>query len=548
MQDYTILLTEIKRINVLTGAPDLTRPLEALLNDKRRKINVAVLGQFKTGKSSLINSLLQNDILPVGVVPLTAIVTQILYDHEPSVHIQFIDGTELNTTLDHLATYVTEKHNPNNERKVAQAEVFHPALEPFSNISFVDTPGLGSFYKHNSDTTLEWLPFTGLAIAVISAERPLSEEDITLLKGIATYCPDLVIVVTKTDLFGSKELQEIRQYINASVSKSLQRDIEVLEYSTITQTDQQRKSILEQVITPLHDKIDQKREEIMLFKFKAAIRQSIVYADLALQASLKRLAEKNQITKTLQEMERNHHHHEKEMMLSTSSFKGEIREKLETIIISCLQEMEHNLQITFEHDFQYFRGTLFNVSKQFEQWLAKNIRKELLKIDESYYDQINQLVMEYLDYYRYTAVQFRQQLEEKLTESFGIHLSETYWQCDFMGVEKPDVSIYRVFDSHLDSLLFFLPIKGFSRLFYNHFKKQIPLEAEKNLHRYISFVTTKIFQSIDALHAQAVTYIKSEMTIIINILTRETGNNEELTESLGKLKTMQADVETNAIK
>jgi len=79
-------------------------------------------------------------------------------------------------------------------------------------------------------------------------------------------------------------------------------------------------------------------------------------------------------------------------------------------------------------------------------------------------------------------------------------------------------------------------------LFYRHFKKQIPLEAEKNLHRYISFVTNKIFQSIDALHAQSVAYINAEMSIIVNILNNETVDSDVLTASLAQLKSFQEQV------
>ncbi|MGC9151179.1 MAG: dynamin family protein [Microbacter sp.] len=505
-------------------------------------MNIAVLGQFKTGKSSLINSILQENILPVGVVPLTAVITQIFYDEQPSVHIQLRDGTDLHTSLDQLATYVTEKLNPNNERNVVLAEVFHPALKPFPNVSIVDTPGLGSFYKHNSDITLEWLPFTGLALVVISAERPLSEEDVTLLKGISSYCPEMMIVITKTDLFGPKELEEIRRYIRDSVTKALQREIQLFDYSTVSQTNHHRQTIMDCVVTPFNNDLEQKRDEILHFKLKTIIRQSIEYTELALQAHLKRLAEKSHIARTLHEMEWNRHHHEKEMMLSTSSFKSEIRDKLEKMMLPSLNEMIQNLQKAFDQDFENFNGILFKVSKQFEQWLAKNIRSELLKIDESYYDQMNRLVMEYLDYYRYTAVQFRQQLADKLLDTFGLHLSEIYWQCDFMGVDKPDVSIYRVFDSQLDSLLFFLPMKGFRSLFYRHFKSQIPLEAEKNLHRYISFVSNKIFQSIDALQAQSIAYINSEMNVIVNILNNDTGDTETLTASLEQLEAMRQQV------
>jgi GTP-binding protein EngB required for normal cell division len=541
-ENYLSLISDLVRINKLTGAPELVRPVEMLLNGQLKNINIAVLGQFKTGKSSLINSLLDSDILPVGVVPLTAIVTQVMYGDEASIHLKFKDGKEINASLEDLPTYVTEKHNPANVRNVEQAVVYHPALKDFPQVSLVDTPGLGSFYKHNSDATIQWLPFTGVAMVVISAERPLSEEDITLLKGIASYCPDVVIVVTKTDLFDEKQLDEIKQYIKESARKALKRDIPLFDYSIIRQPDYFRKAILDEIILPLHETIELKRHEIMLFKLKSAIDQSIVYADLALQAALKRVAEKTRITKTLHDMEHNRHHHEREMMLTTSAFKGEFRERLENIILQHLPDVETHLINAFEADFNGFSGTLFSVSKQFEQWLIEKIGNELLKIDESNYDHVNQFVLEYMEYYRYTAVQFRQQLEEKLTETFGIHLSEAFWQCDFMGVEKADVSIYRVFDSQLDTLLFFLPMKGFRKLFYTHFKKQIPLEAEKNLHRYISNVTVKVFQSIDAMHFQAIDYINSEMKVIVAILNKETGNADELLHALDELKMMQQSV------
>jgi signal recognition particle receptor subunit beta len=547
MEDYLSFIEDIVRINMFTGAPKMTRPVEMLLNGQQNSINVAVLGQFKTGKSSLINSLLDVDILPVGVVPLTAIVTQLQYGNYSSVHLMFADGKGMTTSLEYLPIYVTEKHNPANVRNVAQTVVYHPALKDFKQVSLVDTPGLGSFYKHNSDTTIEWLPFTGVALIVISAERPLSNEDIILLKGIASYCPDLAIVVTKTDLFGEKQLAEIKNYIATSVMKALKRDIPIFEYSIVEHTNRYRKAILDQIIIPLNETIEQKRHEIMLFKLKAVINQSIVYADLTLQAALKRVAEKTRITKTLQEMERNRHHHEREMMLSTSAFKGEVRDRLEAIIFQHLKDVEKHVMNAFETDFNSFNGTLFNVSKQFEQWLITKIGNELAIIDASNYDNINQFVTEYVEYYRYTAVQFRQQLEEKLIEMFGIHLSEAFWQCDFMGVEKTNVSIYRVFDSQLDSLLFFLPMKWFGKVFHSHFQKQIPMEVEKNLHRYISNVTAKVFQSIDAMYVQAIDYINSEMEIIFTILNNETCSADELSFALDDLKTMHEKLESKEV-
>ncbi len=62
-----------------------------LLADKleNRSLTVSVIGQFKRGKSTLSNAVLEDDILPVGIVPITSAVTKVLYgDKSAEVHFQ----------------------------------------------------------------------------------------------------------------------------------------------------------------------------------------------------------------------------------------------------------------------------------------------------------------------------------------------------------------------------------------------------------------------------------------------------------------------------
>jgi len=220
MNDYKKIIDKIAQINRATGAPELTLPITNILSEENKTIDIAVLGQFKSGKSSLINSIIGENILPIGVVPVTAIVTRLQYGITPNIIIRFTNGSKKSTGINELPLYVTEKHNPENIRKVAFVIVNHPALNRFKKVSIIDTPGLGSFYRHNSDTTLQWLPNTGVAIVGVSAERPLSEDDINLLKGIARYCPTVALVITKTDLYSTKELEEIRMPLFSQRAKS----------------------------------------------------------------------------------------------------------------------------------------------------------------------------------------------------------------------------------------------------------------------------------------------------------------------------------------
>ncbi len=540
MNEIKDIITEISGINQAIGAPDLTKPVAGLLNSNDKTIYVAVLGQFKSGKSSLVNSLIGINLLPVGVVPVTAIVTRLRFGLQPRLIIQFLNGKETSTAIDELSQYVTEKLNPENIKQVAQAIVEHPALEPFKNVSLVDTPGLGSLYRHNSETTQQWLPFTGVAIISISAERPLSEEDINLLKGIAQYCPDMALIITKTDLFRKEELTEIRSYITSSLKDAINRDIPVFDYSVYQNSGECRKTLIEKLILPLHKNADQKLNEIAHHKTNTIIEQSLVYTELALQSAMKREAEKDYVNRLLQEIRSNRHHHEREMLLSGSSFKGDVRDKLEKIILPFRPSLNEKLTRQFATDFKNWKGSLFNVSRKYEKWLNEHIGDEIKQIDNACFDQVNQIVRETAGYYQYSALQFRQRLDEKLSQVFGVHLPDAYWQIDFTGIDKPDITIYRAFDSHIDTLLFFLPMKWFHYPFFRHFSKQIPYETDKNLHRYISELNGKINKTIDTIHRQALQYISNEITTVENVLQQANTNYsvlKEYTERLKKIKT-----------
>ena len=106
--------------------------------------NLVVVGEFKRGKSSVLNALIGADVLPVGVVPLTAIATILEYGELPAAHAEFQDGSEQQVPLDALWDYVTEKGNPVNAKGVREVRIAWPSPWLKSGVRLVDTPGIGS--------------------------------------------------------------------------------------------------------------------------------------------------------------------------------------------------------------------------------------------------------------------------------------------------------------------------------------------------------------------------------------------------------------------
>ncbi|MFA5808588.1 MAG: dynamin family protein, partial [bacterium] len=126
-------------------------------------VDVAVLGQFKAGKSSFLNGLIGAAVVPVDVLPSTAVVTRIGHGPRERAVVHRLSDEALEIPLSRLAEFVTERGNPANEKRVAVVDVELPSLAPYEGVRFVDTPGLGSVFAHNTQVSRDWMPRVGAA-------------------------------------------------------------------------------------------------------------------------------------------------------------------------------------------------------------------------------------------------------------------------------------------------------------------------------------------------------------------------------------------------
>lgn len=182
--------------------------------------NLVVLGQFKRGKTTLINSLLGNEILPSSVVPLTSVVTILKFGNEVVSNIVMNDGSEKNIRLEELHGYVTESGNPKNIRGVKCAFIEYPTPLLEKGMQLVDTPGIGSTFRHNTETTYEFLDHLDAAIFLMSADVPISQVEKELLETIKGSTQKIFFVLNKVDNLIPKEIVEMSTY-NMNVLKEM---------------------------------------------------------------------------------------------------------------------------------------------------------------------------------------------------------------------------------------------------------------------------------------------------------------------------------------
>lgn len=111
---------------------------------------VACVGQFKRGKSTLLDALVGEEILPTGVVPVTAVPTVLRYGNQRGARV-LVDSRWRSIRAEELSQYVSEELNPENRKRVEGVEVFLPSPLLGQGMCLVDTPGIGSVFAGNTE-------------------------------------------------------------------------------------------------------------------------------------------------------------------------------------------------------------------------------------------------------------------------------------------------------------------------------------------------------------------------------------------------------------
>jgi GTPase Era involved in 16S rRNA processing len=182
------------------------------------RFTLAVLGQFKRGKSSLMNAIIGRELLPTGVLPLTSAITVLKYGPTERLVVTRADvlfPEEL--PISSLSGYVTEKGNPANQKKVQTATVELPVPFLRQGIEFVDTPGVGSAIVANSATTYSFLPQCDAVLFVTSVDTPMTSLELEFLKEIRQYVDRIFFVINKIDLVNESELAEILAFVSETI-------------------------------------------------------------------------------------------------------------------------------------------------------------------------------------------------------------------------------------------------------------------------------------------------------------------------------------------
>ncbi|NCB13157.1 MAG: ATP-binding protein, partial [Erysipelotrichia bacterium] len=195
--------------------------LVSILNKQIRRarypMEVAITGQFSSGKSTFLNALLSRNILPTGITPVTSKVNFINYGEEYKLKITYYSGAQEYAPIEAIADFTDQRQN---EMKDIKYLTLYAPMDILKDISFVDTPGLNSQSQSDTDTTRKVLRDVGgiIWLTLIDNAGKLSEAEV-LEEYMQHFKNKSLCVLNQKDKLTPEQVNTTTNYVSDKFGK-----------------------------------------------------------------------------------------------------------------------------------------------------------------------------------------------------------------------------------------------------------------------------------------------------------------------------------------
>lgn len=355
-------------LNIFNKIPHLKDLENQLTNlaDKYHKneIIIPIIGEFSSGKSSLLNCLFNNIILPTDTLPTTTTIYELRFSSdEDKIEIEFDDGNyKVFNELFNL--------NQFNDQNVKLFKVFSKSSIVPKGIVLVDTPGLSSDISAHSKILLDYAPLSDAFIVIIDCNQGFTKSTLEFLKITNSLKKNLYFVFTKMDTKPVNEIESLKNYAENNLD---------FKPTKVVFTSSKENNINDFI--KLLNEIFQGKEEILLKNLKNDIKKigldSIRLLDFQLASSELNTEEiDSNIKKIKTEIEELKETLKREIEIAKNKFQN--AEKLSVKSFEEYMMQEINLLVDIA----------FNRSEDLETAFDNSIRKASERAIASYNDQV----------------------------------------------------------------------------------------------------------------------------------------------------------------
>lgn len=219
--DVTAALMALSEIGQGVGAKSLKERIDRDLVQKLEedRFHLVVVGEFNHGKSSFVNALLGQSVLPVGVTPTTAAIHQLRYADKPEAHVVLQSGKREAIPFEEARHFAVGGAKSADE--VDYLEVGFPSPLLAERVVLVDTPGVNDLSLQRADITYSYIPRADAVLFLLDAGQILKESERQFLneKLLKASRDKIVFVITKWDILDEGEKKEALAYARAQLAQ-----------------------------------------------------------------------------------------------------------------------------------------------------------------------------------------------------------------------------------------------------------------------------------------------------------------------------------------
>ncbi len=183
------------------------------------RFHLVVLGEFNHGKSTFVNAMLGQDVLPTGITPTTASINHVVYADKPAARVVLTSGESRVIDPGHLKDWVTVAGG--HAAEVAYVELGFPSELLRNNVVLVDTPGVNDLNEQRAEVTYGYVPRADAVVFLLDAGQALKDSEREFLRSrvLEAARDRLIFVLGKIDLLSADEKDAVVDYVKKGLAQ-----------------------------------------------------------------------------------------------------------------------------------------------------------------------------------------------------------------------------------------------------------------------------------------------------------------------------------------
>lgn len=238
------LLRDLGELAASGGLESIAREVreERLPALEKGQMSLVVLGEFNHGKSTVVNALLGENVLPVGITPTTAVITHLVYGPERRVSIKPPRGAAP-IEIDFASMEAAIRHVEDDGLEPEYVEIAYPNEFLSDSLVLVDTPGVNDISRQKVEITYGYVPRADVILYVLDATQVLKKSEVTFIRDrlLKANRDRIIFVLGKIDALTADEAREVEEYARQRLA-SLIGPVELYAFSARRALEAQRQN------------------------------------------------------------------------------------------------------------------------------------------------------------------------------------------------------------------------------------------------------------------------------------------------------------------